>query len=111
MSGGAFVRRYFFVVPLSLILLVAIGCGGDTGEHAEPLPSPDVISPVPVDTNTPQSLDSPVVNVQFIGAADLSDERKSSLADVIERIQTSVVQIVVSGEADRASLSLMTGWS
>ena len=41
--------------------------------------------------------DNPVVNVQFVGAADLSDESKSSLADVIESIQASVVQIVVGG--------------
>ena len=53
--------------------------------------------PVPTATNPPVPPDNPVVNVQFVGAADLSDESKSSLADVIESIQASVVQIVVGG--------------
>ena len=37
--------------------------------------------------------DTPVVNIQFIGGADLSDESKSTLAEMIERIQAGVVQI------------------
>ena len=36
------------------------------------------------------------LNIQFIGAADLSDESKSSLADLIESIQAGVVQITTS---------------
>ena len=38
-----------------------------------------------------------MVNVQFVGGDDLSDEGKSSLADLIERIQGSVVQIEAGG--------------
>ena len=34
-----------------------------------------------------------MVNIQFVGAADLSDESKSSLADLIELVQSGVVQI------------------
>ena len=39
------------------------------------------------------SPDTSVPGIQFIGAADLSDESKSSLAELIERIQGGVVQI------------------
>ena len=44
----------------------------------------------------PDSLSSPGVselNIRFVGAADLSDQSKSSLAEVIERIQEGVVQV------------------
>ena len=37
--------------------------------------------------------DAPVLNIQFIGAANLSDDGKSSLADIIANIQEGVVQI------------------
>ena len=33
------------------------------------------------------------LNIRFVGAADLSDQSKSSLAEVIERIQDGVVQV------------------
>ena len=103
------------------LLMVAAGCGDDAGKSAETLPSPDTSTPAPPDTstptppatntpappatstpappatNTPASSDKPVVNIQFIGGADLSDESKSSLADVVERIQASVVQIISGG--------------
>ena len=52
-------------------------------------------TPMPADATTPHPPDKPVVNIQFIGGDDLSDESKASLADVIESIQASVVQIVV----------------
>ena len=39
-----------------------------------------------------------MLNIQFNGApADLSDQRKSSLADLIESVQAGVVQITTSG--------------
>ena len=39
-----------------------------------------------------------MLNIQFVGApADLSDQRKSSLADLIESVQAGVVQITTSG--------------
>ena len=44
---------------------------------------------------SPTSPDKPEPNIHFIGAADLSDESKTSLAEVIERIQAGVVQITV----------------
>ena len=63
-----------------------------------PVPT-DTNTPTPTDTNTPTPPDQPVVNIQFVGAADLSDESKSSLADVIESIQASVVQIIAGGSS------------
>ena len=83
----------------ALLLAVAAGCGDDTGERVYSLPSPSrtptpaATSTPPPTTNTPAPPDAPVVNIQFIGAADLSDKSKSSLAELIERIQSGVVQI------------------
>ncbi len=47
----------------------------------------------PSTVNSPASPDTPDPNIQFIGAADLSDESRTSLAELIERIQAGVVQI------------------
>ena len=93
------------VVATTALFLVAAGCGNDAGKPDESLPSPETSTPAPPATstptppatNTPASSDKPVVNIQFIGGADLSDESKSSLADVVESIQASVVQIVAGG--------------
>ena len=90
-----------------MLLLIGTGCGDGDGGRAESLPSPGIGSPapsatktpVPTDTNTPTPPDKPVVNIQFVGAADLSDESKFSLADVIESIQASVVQIIAGGSS------------
>ena len=41
----------------------------------------------------PSSPDTQKPNIRFVGAADLSDQSKSSLAEIIERIQEGVVQI------------------
>ena len=57
---------------------------------------PATNTPLPPATNTPPPSDRPALNIQFIGAADLSDESKSSLADLIESIQAGVVQITTS---------------
>ena len=57
---------------------------------------PATNTPLPPVTNTPPTSDRPALNIQFIGAADLSDESKSSLADLIESIQAGVVQITTS---------------
>ena len=108
MSGRVFsVAVICFAVSLSMLLLVGTGCGAGAGGRAESLPSPGIGSPVPsatnppvpTATNTPAPPDKPVVNIQFVGAADLSDESKSSLADVIESIQASVVQIIAGGSS------------
>ena len=70
-----------------------------------PVPPP-TNTPVPPPTNTPVSPPTstaeppptPVLNIQFVGApADLSDQRKSSLADLIESVQAGVVQITTGG--------------
>ena len=59
-----------------------------------PLPT---LTPFPPDTSAPAVADTPAVNIQFIGADDLSDDGKASLAEVIERIQEGVVQITAGG--------------
>ena len=48
---------------------------------------------------SPASPGTPEPNIQFIGAADLSDESKTSLAELIERIQSSVVQITIGSSS------------
>ena len=98
------------LVLWSIILIgILAGCSDDPGKTAEPPPSsgtsttvantpvpPATNTPVPSPPNTPTSPDRPALNIQFIGAADLSDESKSSLADLIESIQAGAVQITTS---------------
>ena len=61
----------------------------------EPIPTN---TPEPPPASTPEPPPAPVLNIQFVGApADLSDQRKSSLADLIESVQAGVVQITTSG--------------
>ena len=45
------------------------------------------------DDDTPSSQGTSELNIRFAGAADLSDQTKSSLAEIIERIQRGVVQV------------------
>ena len=95
---------------------VIAGCSDNPGQSTESPPSPSTSTPTPLatntpetpatvapaspDTNTPTSPDRPALNIQFIGAADLSDESKLSLADLIESIQSGVVQVTTaSGSA------------
>ena len=61
---------------IGLLTPMAAGCGSDSN------------------TSGP---DEDALNIQIIGGAGLSDERKSSLAELIERIQGGVVQITASG--------------
>ena len=114
------------IVVWSIILIgIIAGCSDDPGKSAQSPPStststsptntplppatntpvppatntpapPATNTPVPPATNTPTPPDRPALNIQFIGAADLSDESKSSLADLIESIQAGVVQITTS---------------
>ena len=95
-----------------LLISIIAGCSDDSGQSTESPPSPNTSTPVPPvtntppppstntplpsATNTPPTTDGPALNIQFIGAADLSDESKLSLADLIESIQASVVQITTS---------------
>ena len=88
---------FCFAASLSLLLLVASGCGDNEAKPAEDVSSPDAQLSESPDANPPTPPDKPAVNIQFVGAANLSDESKSTLADVIESIQGSVVQIVVGG--------------
>ena len=94
------------IAALALLLLIAAACGGDPGQRADPLPSPaapptvmpPTNTPTPPPTSTPEPPPAPVLNIQFVGAPeDLSDERKSSLADLIESVQAGVVQITTGG--------------
>ena len=79
-------------IVVAAALVIVAGCGDEPGERVESIPSPTRTPEAPVAT-TPVSSATPVVNIQFFGAADLSEESKSSLADLIERIQLGVVQI------------------
>ena len=82
-------------MTVTILVIFIIACSDDTQS------SPSLQEPLPVapasDTPVPDGELPPVVNVQFVGADDLSNESKSSLADLIERIQGSVVQIDVGG--------------
>ena len=80
---------------IALIMLLGAACGDDNGAPApvvSPRPAGQGDAPL-TQTPTPDS----TVNVRFIGAANLSDERKSSLADLVERIQAGVAQIIQGG--------------
>ncbi len=105
-------------MAVTALIAAAMGCGDDMGGTTQLQPSPTPIvaigttleevveaglltrsqaglptlTPLPPDTPGP-----PVVNIQFIGADDLSDDSKASLAEIIERIQSGVVQITTSG--------------
>ena len=82
-------------MTVTMLVILIIACSDDTQS------SPSLQEPLPAapasDTPVPDGELPPVVNVQFVGADDLSNESKSSLADLIERIQGSVVQIDVGG--------------
>ena len=80
------------IMAVTALLAVATGCGDDTGDRADSLPSP-TRTPTPPAASTSAPADTQALNIQFLGAADLSDESKSSLAELIERIQSGVVQI------------------
>lgn len=85
------------VMAVTALIVVAMGCGADTGGATQIQPSP-TLTPAP-NTSAPPPPDTPappVVNIQFIGAEDLSDEGKASLAEIIERIQVGVAQITTS---------------
>ena len=85
----------WIAIAATTLLILLAACSDNTENPSEPQ-TPLPVAPVP-DTPTPDGELPPVVNVQFVGGEDLSDESKSSLADLIERIQGSVVQIDVGG--------------
>ena len=63
-------------------------------------PTPEsTATPAPTATPTPQPTATPAsaVNIQFVGADDLSGESKSTLADLIAGIQAGVVRITTGG--------------
>ena len=84
------------LLAIALLTFAVSGCGDDASKPDDSLSSPSPSAQVQADTSTPASPDRPALNVQFIGAADLSDESKLSLADLIESIQAGVVQITTS---------------
>ena len=70
------------MATVALLMLVAIGCGdGDS--------LPEIVTATPPDT--------PALNIQFFGAAGLSDENRTSLADLVALIQMGIVQIETGG--------------
>ena len=83
----------WIAIATTALLILASACSDSAEIPAEPQ-RPQPIAPAP-DTPTPAPDDElpPVVNIQFVGGEDLSEDSKSSLADLIERIQAGVVQI------------------
>ena len=83
----------WILIITTVLVVFTMACSDDAKSSLTPQePLPDAPTS---DTPTPAPDDElpPVVNVQFVGGDDLSEESKSSLADLIERIQGSVVQI------------------
>ena len=68
-------------IAVALAILAVAGCNDNSED----------ISIAPAHTPTPAP------NVQFIGGSDLSGDSKATLADLIERIQDGVVQIINGG--------------
>ena len=83
----------WIAIATTALLILASACSDSAEIPAEPQ-RPQPIAPAP-DTPTPAPDGElpPVVNIQFVGGEDLSEDSKSSLADLIERIQAGVVQI------------------
>ena len=80
--------------------------------RARSVPPVATSTPAPSPTNTPEPPLTPVLNIQFVGApADLSDQRKSSLADLIESVQAGVVQITTDGGSGSGFILTADGWS
>ncbi len=75
------------------LLILAAACSDAPDNPPDSQPPPPIVTAPDTPTPAPDGELPPVVNIQFIGGEDLSDEGKSSLADLIERIQSSVVQI------------------
>ena len=84
------------LVVIALLTFAVAGCGDDASNSDASLSSPSPSAQVQADTSTPVPPERPALNIQFVGAADLSDGSKLSLADLIERIQSGVVQITTS---------------
>ena len=53
----------------------------------------DAAGEIGPEDDTSSSLSTSELNIRFVGAADLTDQSKSSLAEVIERIQGGVVRV------------------
>ena len=64
-----------------------------TAYHRGFLAGMDAASEIGPSQDTSASPGVSDLNIRFVGAADLSDQSKSSLAEVIERIQDGVVQV------------------
>ena len=73
-------------MAVTALFVFALGCGDDNGQ-----------TPTPYGASATATPDTPSVTIQFIGADDLSDDSKASLAEVIERIQAGVAQITARG--------------
>ena len=80
MSGGVIAAAV-----IALFMLVAPGCGGDTGERTESSSPTHTSAPESAATNTPTPAHAtpppatPAVNIQFVGDGDSSDESEATL--------------------------------
>ena len=82
----------WIVIAATTLLILASACI-DSAESPSRTAAPVPDTPTPA----PDGALPPNVNIQFLGGEDLSDDRKSSLADIIERIQGGVVEIAAGG--------------
>ena len=125
-----------------LCILVVIGCSNatstvaidqdqDTEQPVRTLIPTQTPTSTPVPSATPVHPTAPQLNINILGAEDLSGESQASIAELVASIQTSVVQVVVGqsggsgfiisqdgivvtnnhvvGTADRVQVSLLDG--
>ena len=87
----------WIAVTITALLILASACSDSAETPSEPQPLQPIAPAPDTPTHVPDGALPPNVNIQFVGGEDLSDDRKSSLADIIERIQASVVQVDAGG--------------
>ena len=79
------------VMAMIMFLILASACSDNQNARPDNQSSDaDVATPDPRHPSQP-------ITIQFVGGDDLSDEGRLSLADLVERIQSSVVQIETPG--------------
>ena len=89
----------WIAIATTALLIFAAACS-ERADNSVPAPPSAPLDPHLV-SNTPMPMPPqgdelrPAVNIQLFGGDNLSDVRKASLADLIERIQGAVVEIAV----------------
>ncbi len=84
---------YTILIISITALVILTACNNSTDNQSPVAEFATAVPDQPASQNTPK----PIVNIQFVGGEGLSDNRKLSLAELIEHIQGGVVQITVGG--------------